>query len=110
MSKFSKSTLEMMQQSIDDLKRENKQLKSSLVDMKSMNSHYDRRVRRMIDYWRDLTGYEMTTPTIDEAAEYIIKYASRAEALQEEIDELTEKIDEINVSNEFLMQRLGQYE
>jgi prefoldin subunit 5 len=94
----------------DDLKKENAQLKAALAAATSELDLHDRYVKLVIKYWQGLTGCEMITPTIVETIEQVMDHASQVETLQEEIEELTEKLDEVNISHEWLLQRLGNYE
>lgn len=94
----------------DDLKKENEQLKAALAAATSELDLHERYTNLVIKYWQGLTGCEMTTPTIVEAIEQVMNYASRVETLQEEIETLTEQLDEVHISHEWLLQRLGNYE
>lgn len=95
---------------LDKLQTENVQLKSALAAATSELDLHARYTKLVIKHWQDLTGCELYTPTIVEAIKHALDEAAKAEALQEEVDELNEKIDEVNVANEWLSQRLGNYE
>ena len=110
MTKPTTALYNQQQEKIKDLAFERDKLKADLAAANSRLALHDKYCNRMIKYWRDLTGVEMCAVTILEAAEYIMKQGAKAETLQEEIDEMTEMIDEVNVANEWLTQRLGQYE
>jgi uncharacterized coiled-coil DUF342 family protein len=94
---------------VKELEAENKQLRRELSNATSTLGHYNRKVDRLIKYWRDLTGYEMLTPTIDEAIEHVMQWAAQRESADIEIEELTEQIDELKTEQEWMLGKLRQY-
>jgi len=99
-----------LQEMLDEALEENKQIRIELRAAQSTLDLHNRYVGRMIKYWKDQTGCEMFAPTILEASEHLMRYCAKTEALEQEVDELTEKIDEISAANYWLTQRLGNYE
>lgn len=104
------SLLDDLQKRVDALTEENTALKMELSDTSATLAYYNGKINRMISYWRDLTGYEMITPTIDEAIEHIMQFAARVEEKDEEIAELTEQIDDLKVEQEWMIERLRSCE